>query len=102
MSSLARRFVPIADRVLVQRVKQELKTSGGVLLPETAQPQNQLFAKVVAVGSGRVLKDGTKVDCHVTEGQTVIVSEFGGMKMKLDDEEFMVFRDEDIIAVVRD
>ena len=102
MSSIARRFVPVADRVLVQRVKQELKTAGGVLLPESSQPQNQLFAKVVAVGQGRVLKDGTRVNCNVSEGQTVIVPEFGGTKLKLDDQEFLVFRDEDIVAVVRD
>jgi chaperonin GroES len=102
-ASFARKFVPMMDRVLVQKVKPELKSSGGVLLPETANNSvSNQFAKVISVGSGRVLKDGRQVPCSVKQGDTVIVPEFGGMKLKFDDEECHVYRDEDIVGIIKD
>ena len=95
------KFRPLADRVLVQKVAQQAKTAGGVLLPESAvQAINE--AVVVSVGEGRLTKEGKRVACAVREGDKVIVPEFGGMKLKLDDSDFLVFRDEDIVGVIRD
>jgi chaperonin GroES len=102
-TSFARKFVPMMDRVLVQKVKPELKSAGGVLLPETATTSvSNQFAKVLSVGTGRYLKDGTKVPCSVRLGDTVIVPEFGGMKLRFEDEECHVYRDEDIVGIVKD
>jgi len=101
-ASFTRKFVPMMDRVLVQKLKPEVKSSGGVLLPETAvSAVSNQFAKVLSVGSGRILKDGTQISCSVKPGDTVIVPEFGGMKLKLDDEECHVYRDDDIVGVLR-
>lgn len=99
-SAVARRFTPLMDRVLVQKVKQEAKTASGIFLPEQAkQVINQ--ATVIAVGEGRLLKDGQKIPCTVKPGDSVIVPEFGGMTLKFDDEEYQVFRDEDIVGVMK-
>ena len=95
------RFRPLADRVLVQKVAQQAKTAGGVLLPESAvQSINE--AVVVSVGEGRLTKDGSRVACAVKEGDKVVVPEFGGMKLKFEDSDYLVFRDEDIVGVIRD
>ena len=89
------------DRVLVQKLKQEAKTSTGIFLPEQAkQTINQ--ATVIAVGEGRLLKDGAKIACSVKPGDSVIVPEFGGMKLNFDDEEYHVFRNEDIVGVMKE
>lgn len=88
------------DRVLVQKMKHEAKTASGIFLPDQAkQVINQ--ATVIAVGEGRLLKDGQKIACNVKPGDSVIVPEFGGMTLKFDDEEFQVFRDEDIVGVLK-
>jgi chaperonin GroES len=101
MSATVKRFIPLMDRVLVQKVKQEAKTASGIFLPDQAkQTINQ--AKVIAVGEGRILKDGKRIVCTVKPGDSVIVPEFGGMSIKFDDEDYQVFRDEDIVGVMKD
>lgn len=101
MSATVKRFIPLMDRVLVQKVKQEAKTASGIFLPDQAkQTINQ--AKVIAVGEGRILKDGNRIVCTVKPGDSVIVPEFGGMSIKFDDEDYQVFRDEDIVGVMKD
>jgi chaperonin GroES len=96
------KFIPLADRVLVQRVKQETKSAGGVFLPESSEPAKTLFGKVFAVGKGRVTKEGELKPCGIKEGETVLIPEFGGTRLKLGGEEFFVFREEDIIGVLKD
>jgi chaperonin GroES len=99
-SAVAKKFIPLLDRVLVQKIKQEAKTASGIFLPEQAkQVINQ--ATVVAVGEGRILKDGQKIACSVKPGDSVIVPEFGGMTLKFDDEEYQVFRNEDIVGIMK-
>mmetsp|Transcript_18703 Transcript_18703/g.18536 ORF Transcript_18703/g.18536 Transcript_18703/m.18536 type:complete len:109 (-) Transcript_18703:22-348(-) len=96
---LACRFIPLLDRVLVQKLRVESKTATGVFLPEAAKPTiNQ--AVVMAVGSGRILNDGTKIPISVQPGDKVIIPEFGGMNLKLDGEDFQVFRDDDIVGKI--
>ncbi|EER06718.1 chaperonin, 10 kDa, putative [Perkinsus marinus ATCC 50983] len=98
-SKVANRFIPLLDRVLVQKLRVESKTATGVFLPEAAKPTiNQ--AVVMAVGSGRVLNDGTKIPISVQPGDKVIIPEFGGMNLKLDGEDFQVFRDDDIVGKI--
>ena len=100
MSAVVKRFVPLMDRVLVQKLKQEAKTASGIFLPEQAkQTINQ--ATVISVGEGRILKNGEKLACTVKPGDSVIVPEFGGMALKFDDEEYHIFRNEDIVGVMK-
>lgn len=100
MSAAVKRFIPLMDRVLVQKIKKEAKTATGIFLPDQAKQMiNQ--ATVIAVGEGRLMKDGQRIACTVKTGDNVIVPEFGGMTLKFDDEEYQVFRDEDIVGVLK-
>lgn len=100
MSAAVKRFVPLMDRVLVQKMKHEAKTASGIFLPDQAKQMiNQ--ATVIAVGEGKLLKDGQRLACTVKAGDSVIVPEFGGMNIKFDDEEYQVFRNEDIVGILK-
>lgn len=100
MSAAVKRFVPLMDRVLVQKMKHEAKTASGIFLPDQAkQVINQ--ATVIAVGEGKLLKDGQRIACTVKPGDSVIVPEYGGMNIKFDDEEYQVFRNEDIVGILK-
>jgi chaperonin GroES len=98
--SAVKRFIPLMDRVLVQKLKQESKTASGIFLPDQAKQMiNQ--ATVISVGEGRILKSGERLPCTVKAGDSVIVPEFGGMTLKFDDEEYQIFRSEDIVGVMK-
>mmetsp|Transcript_30171 Transcript_30171/g.62164 ORF Transcript_30171/g.62164 Transcript_30171/m.62164 type:complete len:105 (+) Transcript_30171:81-395(+) len=101
MASVVRRLKPLADRVLVQRAPQQLKTAGGVLLPESAVSRvNE--ATVVAVGPGSRNRDGEIVPLPIEVGAKVMLPEYGGHAVKLgdgDDNEFALFRADDLLGV---
>merc|ERR1711920_905033 len=99
--SAAKRFVPLLDRVLVQKLKAETKTATGILLPDSAQKAPN-WAKVLAAGPGRRTKDGDLVPMGVKVGDTVVVPEYGGMTLKLDNEDYQVYRDEDMMGIMKD
>ncbi|KAF1821671.1 putative 10 kDa heat shock protein, mitochondrial [Dissoconium aciculare CBS 342.82] len=85
-------LAPLLDRVLVQRIKADTKTAGGIFLPETAVKElNE--AKVLAVGPGAFDKDGKRIAMGVTAGDRVLIPQFGGSPIKVGDEEFSLFRD---------
>ncbi|CAK3877022.1 10 kDa heat shock, mitochondrial [Lecanosticta acicola] len=94
-------LAPLLDRVLVQRVKAEAKTAGGIFLPETAVKElNE--AKVLAVGPGAVDRDGKRIPMGVQQGDKVLIPQFGGSPIKVGDEEFSLFRDHDILAKINE
>eukprot|EP00927_Polykrikos_kofoidii_P048247 TRINITY_DN4246_c0_g1_i1.p1 TRINITY_DN4246_c0_g1~~TRINITY_DN4246_c0_g1_i1.p1 ORF type:complete len:104 (-),score=19.25 TRINITY_DN4246_c0_g1_i1:124-435(-) len=94
-----KRFIPLADRILVQKLKAEAKSVGGILLPDAAkQEMNQ--ATVLAVGEGRKSAKGELIAMNVFVGQTVILPSYGGTEMKLDGENYHIYREEDIIGVM--
>ncbi|CEM10998.1 unnamed protein product [Vitrella brassicaformis CCMP3155] len=101
MSGAAKRFLPLLDRVLVQKLKAETQTKAGIFLPDTAKGPSNL-AKVLAVGTGKITKEGATVPCSVKEGDTVVIPEYGGMTIKIEGEEFHVFHNEDLIGVMKD
>lgn len=87
-----RSLIPLLDRVLVQRVKAETKTAGGIFLPESAvEKLNE--AKVLAVGPGALDKDGKRIPMGVAEGDRVLIPQYGGSPLKVGDEEYTLFRD---------
>ena len=90
---------PLGDRVLVKPVKQEEKTKGGIVLPDTAKEKPQ-EGEVIAVGNGKLLDNGERIPLEVKEGDKVIYSKFAGTEIKLDDEEHLLLSERDILAIV--
>jgi chaperonin GroES len=90
---------PLGDRVLIKALEREEKTKSGIVLPDTAKEKPQ-EGKVIAVGSGKTLDNGTKVALEVQVGQKVIFSKYAGTEVKLDGEELMILNERDILAIV--
>lgn len=90
---------PLGNRVLLEVIKEEEKTVSGLVLPESAKEKPQT-AKVVAVGSGKVLDDGKRADMDVAVGDKVIFEKYAGSEVKYEGNEYLVVKDSDIIAIV--
>lgn len=89
---------PLADRVVVKPIQMEEKTKGGIVLPDTAKEKPQ-EGEVIAVGTGRVLENGTKLAPDVKVGDRVIYSKYSGSEVKIEDEEYLIIRETDILAI---
>ncbi len=89
---------PLADRVVIKVIEEEEKTPGGIVLPDTAKDKPQV-GEVIAVGPGRTLDNGQKVEPEVKKGDKVIFSRYGGTEVKIDGEEYLIMRESDILAV---
>ena len=90
---------PLGDRVLVKRKEPETTTASGIVLPETAADKPQ-EATVVEVGQGRLLDNGERAPFQVKKGDTVLLGKWGGTEVKIDDEEFLVLAEDEILGVV--
>lgn len=90
---------PLSNRVILEVTKEEEKTSSGFVLPDSAKEKPQT-AKVVAVGEGRVLENGQRVEVAVKEGDVVFFEKYAGSEVKYEGTEYLVVKDTDIIAVV--
>jgi chaperonin GroES len=91
---------PLADRVLVKRLESsEEKSDGGIIIPDTAKEKPQ-EAEVVAVGPGKKNKDGDVVALDVKKGDKVLISKYGGTDVKINGEEHLIVREDDILAIV--
>ncbi len=90
---------PLGDRVVVKVLEAEEKTASGIVLPDKAKEKPQ-EGEVMAVGSGKVLDNGTKLDMEVKAGDKVIFSRFAGTDVKVDGEEYLIMRQDDILALV--
>ena len=90
---------PLQDRVIVKRVQEEEKTKGGIIIPDTAKEKPQQ-GKVIAVGKGKVEKDGKVTPLDVKEGDTVLFGKYSGQEIKLDGDEYLIMREEEILGVI--
>lgn len=90
---------PLADRVLVQRVEAQNKTAGGIVLPDTAKEKPQR-GKIVAVGEGKMLDDGSRQKPQVNKGDLVLFTSYAGTDVKIDGKEYMIMNESDIMAVI--
>ncbi|KIW01303.1 uncharacterized protein PV09_07340 [Verruconis gallopava] len=90
-------LVPLMDRILIQRVKAETRTAGGILLPE-ASVKELNEAKVLAVGPGALDKDGKRIAPSVKPGDKVIIPQYGGVAIQVGDETYSLYRDSEILA----
>lgn len=90
---------PLGDKVLVERVEAESKTAGGIVLPDTAKEKPQR-GKIVAVGEGKVLEDGTRRPVQVKKGDLVLFTSYAGTDIKIDGKEYLIMDESDIMAVI--
>jgi chaperonin GroES len=90
---------PLHDRVIVQRLEEEEKTKGGIIIPDTAKEKPQ-EGKVIAVGPGKVLENGTKVALDVKVGDKILFGKYSGTEIKIEGEEFLMMREDDILGVI--
>ena len=90
---------PLADRILVKRLEEGEIKRGGIIIPETAKEKPQ-ECEVVATGPGRVTDDGTRVPLEVKKGDRILISKYSGTEVKIDGDEYLIMREDDVLAVV--
>lgn len=90
---------PLGDKVLVQRIQAQSTTAGGIVLPDTAKEKPQR-GKIISVGAGKVLDDGSTKEMQVKKGDTVIFTSYAGTEVKIDGDEYLIMSESDIMAVV--
>ncbi|MGH7900181.1 MAG: co-chaperone GroES [Thermodesulfobacteriota bacterium] len=90
---------PLYDRILIKRVETEEKTKGGLIIPDTAKEKPQ-EGKVVALGKGKLLDDGSIKALDVKVGDKVLFSKYGGSDINIDGEDYLILREEEILAII--
>ncbi|ETR71011.1 MAG: chaperonin GroES [Candidatus Magnetoglobus multicellularis str. Araruama] len=90
---------PLQDRILVQRVEEETKTKGGIIIPDSAK-EKPIEGKVVAVGNGKVKDDGTRAPMDLKEGDKILFGKYSGTEVKIDGEEYLIMREDDVLGVI--
>ena len=91
---------PLADHIIVEAIVKEEKTSSGIYLPDTAAKEKPQTGKVIAVGKGKVLKNGTRVEPEVKVGEVVVFAKYSGTEVKVDEKEYLILSERDILAVL--
>ncbi len=90
---------PLNDRLLVQRLEEEEQTAGGIIIPDSAK-EKPAEGKVVAVGPGKTNDAGERVALQVKEGDVILFSKYGGTDVKLDGEDYLIMREDDVLGIV--
>ncbi len=90
---------PLQDRIIVKRVQEEEKTKGGIIIPDTAK-EKPIEGKVIAVGNGKVQEDGKVRPLDVKAGDRILFSKYAGTEIKIEGEEHLIMREEDILGVI--
>jgi chaperonin GroES len=96
---MATKIRPLQDRIIVKRVAEEEKTKGGIIIPDTAK-EKPLEGKVIAVGNGRVLEDGKVRPLDVKAGDKVLFGKYAGTEVKIDGEEHVILKEDDVVGIV--
>jgi len=90
---------PLHDRILVERLEEQEVKRGGIIIPDTAKEKPQ-EAKVIAVGNGKVTDDGKKIPLDVKAGDKILFGKYSGSEVKIDDKEYLIMREEDVLAIL--
>jgi chaperonin GroES len=90
---------PLHDRVIIQRLEAETKSAGGIVIPDSAA-EKPIRGKVVAVGKGKILENGTVRPLDVKVGDHILFGKYSGTEVKIEDEEYLILREDDILGVV--
>jgi len=93
------KFRPLHDRIIVKRLDEGEVVKGGIIIPDTAKEKPQQGV-VIAVGNGKILDNGQKVPLDVKAGDTILFGKYSGNEIKLDDEEFLILREEEVLGVI--
>jgi chaperonin GroES len=91
---------PLSDHIILEPIKEEMVTEAGIILPETAEREKPQKGKVVAVGPGRMKDDGTRIPVEVKVGDIVIFHQYGPSEIKIDKKDYLVAKEDDIIAII--
>lgn len=92
---------PLSDHVLIEPLRQEEKTRSGILLPETAEKEKPEQGKIIAAGPGKKTEDGKLIPLEVKEGDVVLFTKYGPNEVKIDEKEYLIAREEDILAIIQ-
>ena len=90
---------PLHDRILVQRIEESEQKVGGIIIPDSAKEKPQQ-GKVVAVGAGKIEKDGKRITLDVKEGDTILFSKYSGQEVRVDNEDYLIMREDEVLAVI--
>ena len=90
---------PLHDRILVERLEEQEVKRGGIIIPDTAKEKPQ-EGKVIAVGAGKVGDDGKKIPLDVKAGNKILFGKYSGSEVKIDDKEYLILREEDVLAIL--
>jgi chaperonin GroES len=90
---------PLQDRVIVERLAEEGKTKGGIIIPDTAK-EKPMEGKIIAVGKGKTTEDGKLIKLDVKAGDKVLFSKYAGTEVKIDGKEYLIMREDDILGVI--
>ena len=96
---MASKIRPLHDRIIVRRVEDQEAMRGGLYIPDTAKEKPQ-EGEVIAVGNGKVLENGTKIELDVKAGDRILFGKYAGTEIKLDGEEFLILREDDVLGVI--
>ena len=90
---------PLHDRILVQRIEESEQKVGGIIIPDSAKEKPQQ-GKVVAVGAGKIEKDGKRVPLDVKDGDTILFGKYSGQEIKIDGDEYLIMREDEVLAIL--
>jgi chaperonin GroES len=90
---------PLNDRIVVKRIEEEQKTAGGIIIPDTAK-EKPIQGEVIAIGTGKLLEDGSRKPLDVKVGDRVLFSKYAGTEVKVGTEELLIMREDDVLAII--
>jgi len=90
---------PLQDRILVQRVEEEITTKGGIIIPDTAK-EKPAEGKVVAVGNGKVGDEGKRIALEVKKGDRILFGKYSGTEVKIEGDEYLIMREDDVLGII--
>lgn len=90
---------PLQDRILVQRVKEEEKTKGGIIIPDTAK-EKPVEGRVIAAGIGKLNEEGKRIALEVKKGDRILFGKYSGNEIKIEGEEYLIMREDDVLGVI--
>ena len=93
------KLTPLQDRLLVQRVEEEEKTKGGIIIPDTAK-EKPAEGKVVAVGKGKIDDSGKPIPMEVKKGDRILFGKYSGTEIKIEGEEYLIMREDDVLGII--
>jgi chaperonin GroES len=94
------KILPLGDRILIKRMSEEKKTSGGIIIPDTAK-EKPMQGKVIAVGTGKMDENGKRILLDVKKGDRVLFSKYAGTEIKIEGEDHLIVREDDILGIVK-